>query len=90
MSTQQFESIWDAIEDSPGEAEEMKRRAGLMLMLADYVKQRRLSTTQAAKMFGVNEHLISQLIKGKISQFDLDALEGMAVVAGLAAPESAK
>ena len=86
MNSQQFESVWDAIESPPEEAEEMKRRSGLMIMLTDHIAQHSLSSPQAAELFGVSQQRISLLKKGKISQLELEVLEGMAKTAGLAIP----
>ncbi len=33
MSNERFESVWDAIEDTPAEAENMKLRSKLMIAL---------------------------------------------------------
>ena len=41
MSNEQFTSVWDAIEDTPEEAENMKLRSGLMVGL----KPTQVSTT---------------------------------------------
>ena len=43
----------------------------------------RVSQTQAAKLFGVTQPRISDLMRGKINLFGLDALVNMATAAGL-------
>ena len=83
MSNEQFASVWDAIEDTPEEAENMKLRSGLMRSLKDYIVRAGLNQTEAAKLFGVTQPRISDLMRGKINVFGLDALVNMAAAAGL-------
>lgn len=75
--------MWDAIEDTPEEAENMKLRSGLMMALKTHLARTGLSQSQAAKLFGVTQPRISDLMRGKINLFGLDALVNMAAVAGL-------
>ena len=42
-----------------------------------------MSQAQAAKLFGVTQPCVSDLIRGKINLFGLDALVNMAAAAGL-------
>lgn len=83
MSNQRFTSVWDAIEDTPEEAENMKLRSVLMMALKNHLIQSQLSQAQAAKQFGVTQPRISDLMRGKINLFGLDALVNMATAAGL-------
>lgn len=83
MSNERFASVWDAIEDTPEEAENMKLRSKLMITLKNYIEENALSQAQAAKVFGVTQPRISDLMRGKINLFGLDALVNMAAAAGL-------
>ena len=83
MSDQQFASVWDAIEDTPAEAENMKLRSILMTALRNHIEKTQMSQAQAAKLFGVTQPRISDLMRGKINLFGLDALVNMATAAGL-------
>ena len=83
MSNQRFASIWDAIEDTPEEAENMKLRSVLMTALKNQITRAEMSQAQAAKLFGVTQPRISDLMRGKINLFGLDALVNMATAAGL-------
>lgn len=83
MSNKRFASVWDAIEDTPEEAENMKLRASLMLALKNHLIRTNISQAQAAKLFGVTQPRISDLMRGKISLFSLDALVNMAAAASL-------
>ena len=53
MSNERFDSVWDAIEDTPEEAANMKLRSALMLALKEHIARAGLSQSQAAKLFGV-------------------------------------
>ncbi len=83
MSDEKFASVWDAIEDTPEEAENMKLRSGLMMALKSYIIRNDLSQLKAAKLFGVTQPRISDLMRGKINLFSLDALVNMAATAGM-------
>ncbi|MDT0635311.1 helix-turn-helix domain-containing protein [Spectribacter hydrogenooxidans] len=83
MTQKQFSSVWDAIEDTPAEAENMKLRSSLMIALTAHIENRNLSQTAAAELFGVTQPRVSDLIRGKIDRFSLDTLVNMAVAAGM-------
>ena len=83
MSDKKFSSVWDAIEDTPVEAENMKLRSQLMVQLKDYIERAELSQTDAAKLFSVTQPRVSDLMRGKINLFGIDALVNMAAAAGL-------
>jgi predicted XRE-type DNA-binding protein len=83
MSNERFASVWDAIEDTPEAAENMKLRSVLMTALKNHLTRTEMSQTQAAKLFGVTQPRVSDLMRGKINLFGLDALVNMATAAGL-------
>jgi len=83
MSKAQFASVWDAIEDTPEAAESMKLRASLMMALKAHLARIGLSQSQAAKLFGVTQPRVSDLMRGKINLFALDTLVNMAAAAGM-------
>ena len=83
MSKQEFASVWDAIEDKPAEAENMKLRSALMTALKSCITRVEMSQAQAARIFGVTQARVSDFMRGKINLFDLDALVNMASAAGL-------
>lgn len=83
MSHKRFASVWDAIEDTPAQAENMKLRSALMMALSDHIEREGLSQSQAAKLFGVTQPRVSDLMRGKIELFSLDTLVNMLAAAGL-------
>ena len=83
MKNKRFVSVWDATEDTSEEAENMKLRSALMIALKAHITRAGLSQSQAAKLFGVTQPRVSDLMRGKINLFGLDALVNMAAAAGL-------
>ena len=83
MTNQRHASVWDAIENTPAEVESMKLRSELMMALKSHIARTKLSQAQAAKVFGVTQPRVSDLVRGKINLFGLDALVNMAAAAGL-------
>ena len=83
MSNDRFDSVWDALESDAGQAENMKLRSRLMIALRDYIASEGLSQAAAAKLFGVTQPRVSDLVRGKIDVFSLDTLVNMAAAAGL-------
>lgn len=68
---------------SDAEAENLRLRAGLMMRVEDFVGKSGLTQQQAAKVLGVTQPRLNQLLKGKIDKFSLDALVNMLARAGL-------
>lgn len=83
MNKKNFSSVWDAIEDSTREAESMKLRSALMIALARHIDESGLTQAKAAAQMGVTQPRISDLVRGKIHLFSIEALVDMAASAGL-------
>ena len=84
MSKKHFVSVWEAIENTPEEAENMRLRAQLMMMtLKAHIAGAGMTRAQAAVCFGVTQPRVSDLMRGKIDLFALDSLVNMATAAGL-------
>ncbi len=83
MKKQKFASVWDAIEDTHEVAENMKLRSALMMAIKGHIRHAEMSQAQAAKLLGVTQPRVSDLMRGKINLFGLDALVNMASAAGL-------
>lgn len=78
-----FASVWDAIEDTPAEAENMKLRSALMLALDKKIRENGWTQLEAARRLGVTQPRVSDLQRGKINVFAIDALVNMLVSAGM-------
>lgn len=74
MSTQRFASVWDAIEDTPEQADSMKARASLMMALSRVIAGWKLTQADAANRLGITQPRLSDLLRGRIEKFSLDAL----------------
>ena len=83
MSNERFANVWDAIEDTQAEAENMKLRAALMMALEAHIKHQGWTQANAALRLGVTQPRVSDLMRGKIALFSLDTLVNMVVAAGL-------
>ena len=78
-----FKSVWDAIEDTPAQAENMKLRSSLMMELQSYIDEQKWTQREAAEKFGVTQPRISDLMRGHIDLFAIDTLVNMLATAGL-------
>ncbi len=85
MKCEAFDNVWDDIEDNPATRENLKLRSELMVTLTRHIKRNGLTQSQAAKLLGVTQPRISNLMHGKINSFGLDLLVRMAATAGLRA-----
>ncbi|MFM0097888.1 XRE family transcriptional regulator [Paraburkholderia nemoris] len=83
MSSQTFSSVWDAIENTPEQAQDMMLRSALMMTLKDHSIRAGMSQADAARHFCVTQRCVFNLMRGKINLFSLDALINMAVAADL-------
>lgn len=83
MSNQTYANVWDALENSPVDAENMRMRSSLMIALERHIRAQEWTQADAAAKLGVTQPRISDLLRGKINLFSLDTLVNMAVAAGL-------
>ena len=90
MSEQRFNSVWDALEDTPQVAASMAARSELMMALQQWVKAEGLTQQTAAGLFGVTQPRVSDLMRGRINLFSTDTLIDMAATAGLSPRVSIK
>jgi predicted XRE-type DNA-binding protein len=84
MDVQSFASAWDAIEDTPEEAANMRLRSELLTAVEQEVRSWGLTQTKAAKRLGVTQPRLNDLLRGKIAKFSLNALVELSTRAGLA------
>jgi len=80
---QRFQSVWDALEDTPEEAESMKLRSKLMLAVQDRIRDSGASQRDAAKLVGVTQPRVSDLMRGRIDLFSVESLVDMLVRLGM-------
>ncbi len=83
MSTERHASVWDAIEETPAAAENLRIRAALMHELVAHIGRTDMTQAQAARLFGVTQPRVSDLTRGKIDLFSIDTLVNMLSAAGM-------
>ena len=83
MANERFDNIWDALEKDPVERERMKLLAQLMMTLQHHIREQGWTQAEAAAHLGVSQPRISDLMRGKISQFSIDAVIGLLTAAGV-------
>lgn len=84
LRIERFESVWDAIEDSPEVAAEMERRSDLMIALIEHIQQQGWTKHEAAGRLDASEERIAMLLDGNISSFSEANLVSMCRAGGLA------
>src|SRR5213594_1875703 len=67
---------------SPEDADNLRVRSELMISLTGLIESRGLTQAQAAKLLGVSQPRISDLMRGKIHLFSVDGLIEMLGHAG--------
>lgn len=68
---------------SAEESENLRIRSEMMVRLARVIDDRGLTQAEAARIFGVAQPRVSDLVRGKIDLFSIDMLVNMLAKAGL-------
>jgi predicted XRE-type DNA-binding protein len=68
MKTESFRSVWDALEDDPVVARAMERRSSLLMLIQDKIEKGKWSQPEVAKMLGISQPRVSDLVAGKAQQ----------------------
>lgn len=68
---------------SSAEAEHLRLRSTLMSAVRKLIEDRGLTQGEAAKLFGVTQPRISNLVRGRIDLFSIDTLVDMLARAGI-------
>ena len=74
MIIEYYDSVWDAIEDTPEEALNMRLRSELMAKIAGRVREWDITQKEAASRLGITQPRLNDLLNGRINKFSLDAL----------------
>ena len=80
--SQEFNSVWDAIEGDQVQAANLKLRAQLMMEVSEYVKQSGLTQAEAAKRLGITQPRLNDVLKGRIDKYTVDRLVNMLAAVG--------
>jgi predicted XRE-type DNA-binding protein len=81
-STPSSANVFEDLGFSPEEAANLKVRSSLMGSIRKIIDDRGLKQAQAAELFAVTQPRISDLMRGKIELFSIDALINMLAHAG--------
>ncbi|APO82692.1 MULTISPECIES: helix-turn-helix domain-containing protein [Pseudomonas] len=83
MANERSASVWDALADTPEEADNLRLRSQLMRILVKTVRAWDLPQKDAARRLHVTQPRLSELLNGKIDKFSLDALVNLLANADL-------
>ena len=77
-----FNSVWDALADTPVQAASLRARAELMRQIAAVIEANDWKQSETAAHCGVTQPRINDLLRGRVSRFSLDALVNIATAIG--------
>jgi predicted XRE-type DNA-binding protein len=80
---QQFDNVWDALEQDPVRAENLRLRSALLIEISQKIKSMGITQQEAARRLQVSQPRVSALLQGRIERFRLDSLVDMAHRLGL-------
>ena len=83
MANERSASVWDALADTPEEADNLRLRSQLVRILVKTVRAWDLPQKDAARRLHVTQPRLSELLNGKIDKFSLDALVNLLANADL-------
>ena len=81
--TQSFGNVWDALADTREEAENLKMRSDMLMHLQKHLDATGYTQAQAAEQLGITQPRVSDIKRGNINRFSLDALVNLSARAGL-------
>lgn len=81
--SQYYESVWDALADTPEEAANLRIRAELMDGIVEFIQKQQWGREEAAHRCGITCPRMDELLEGALSEFSLDALISLATSLGL-------
>jgi len=80
--TEKYPSVWDALMDTPAQAANLRTRAELMQKICAIIKKSGWTQAEAAAHCSVTQPRINELLRGRVSNFSLDALVNIATALG--------
>ena len=78
IKDQEFISVWDALEDDPIRAQNLKLRSALMIEIREKINELEITQSKAAELLCISQPRVSALLQGRIENFRLDSLVDMA------------
>ena len=83
IHTERFSNVWDALEDTPQQAANMRLRSKLLLALCNTIRSWELSQKAAAERLNISQPRLNDVLNGKVDKFSLDALVNLSAAAQL-------
>lgn len=83
LNTERFSSVWDALEDTPQQAANMRLRSKLLLELCKTIRSWELSQKNAAQRLHISQPRLNDVLSGKVDKFSLDALVNLSAAADM-------
>ena len=80
--SQKFDNIWEALENNPAQAANLKLRSSLMMEILEFVRKTGLTQAEAAKKLGTTQPRLNDVLKGKIDKCTVDRLVNMLAAVG--------
>jgi predicted XRE-type DNA-binding protein len=74
----QFDDVWEALEDNPIRAQNLRLRSELLIRITEKMKSMALTQTKFANLLCITQPRVCALQQGKIDQFRLDSLVDIA------------
>ena len=68
---------------APAEAENLRIRSAMMRALVSFIREKKLTQVRAARLLGITQPRVSDLMRGKIHLFSIDNLVILLAAAGL-------
>jgi len=72
-------NVFEDLGFNSNEAENLKIRATLMAAISEWIHKKRFNQTTAAKILGISQPRVSDLVNGKIEKFTIDMLVNMVI-----------
>ena len=79
MTAKTYNSVFDAIADTPQEAVNLRLRAEVM----QSIERKGWTQAEAARQGGITQPRVNDLLRGRLSRFSLDALVNIAAAMGM-------
>ena len=76
-------NVFRALGFRPAEAASLAVRSRLMLVLREHIRRQGWTQAKAAKVMGVTQPRVSNLVHGRIDRFSVDSLIGLLRTCGL-------
>ena len=77
-----YDSVWDAIADTPEQAANLRARAELMMQITAIIRDSHWTQAEAARHCGLTRPHLGDLLRGRVSRFSLNDLVGIATALG--------